>query len=489
MRSKRAQPDTIPISLMDAYDELTPILFAAWIRLHTVDPKSFTSRVKLAKSIGYSLSQSNVILRELKLMGYVEILPVPGRGKPTRVRLLRRGLISGGNAFVNLANFTTMDVEAGHKSLADESDFSLDLNTSEKHHILPLRNIKPGIQHDSILSDPKNPTRCNKITRRKMKILDLHCKQSNDAQSHAASGCYVAQQPANIHSRDSVFSSSEFHGGIYSINLNKIKELREQSKKEQSERNSKNRSKGSMTKSYDPLPLATKLDWDKLDQRGKPIITFSPSKKKRKQLIDILNQSPKNPLTREIIKKLGSEFARIYSRYRRLLQKEAGNQPTYLVNPKEIKYATAAAEHCIRKGVTPRQVLAYWHHHIRNFSDAKMLVPPLVFLSSPANIDTVACSDLAKIEDTNERELNKIPKHGNSFSDVSRIDTRVRPTLERAGFVTSEYNDRFILTIQYAARSLALGYNLYVDDDIRGMANHLAKTLYKDLKNEKAKAE
>ena len=147
-----------------------------------------------------------------------------------------------------------------------------------------------------------------------------------------------------------------------------------------------------------------------------------------------------------------------------------------------MRYTTTIAELCIRKGVTPRQLLAYWHNHIGDFSDAKLIIPPLSFLSSPANVDTVACSDLKMLEP--KEQAKRMSPGANSFSDMKLYDGRVRQTLQKAGYKTNKYSDRDLMSIQFAARAIAQGIDMFVDDELRPMAEHLAKTLYKGLKLE-----
>jgi hypothetical protein len=120
-------------------------------------------------------------------------------------------------------------------------------------------------------------------------------------------------------------------------------------------------------------------------------------------------------------------------------------------------------------------VLEYWHENIGNFAEHKMSIPPLVFLSGPANIDTVACASL----DGSKRSRSK-PAVGHGFSDESELDNRLRPGLERAGYETHMYNNRYLLTIQKTAQAIASGARLFVGAEMKPMVTWAARNLYAD---------
>jgi hypothetical protein len=159
---------------------------------------------------------------------------------------------------------------------------------------------------------------------------------------------------------------------ISSVNLSKIKKEKEDRRKRK--------------KSPKETCARNEIDWLKLDSHGRPKISFSPDSEERERLIEILNKTRKSPV---------------------------GKKPSFRIPEDEMKYAERAAEHCIRKEVTPRQVLKYWHERIGNFKNSAMRIPPLSFLSSAANIETVACSDLKELDEPKK----KVSKFGNSFAE------------------------------------------------------------------------
>lgn len=247
------------------------------------------------------------------------------------------------------------------------------------------------------------------------------------------------------------------------IDINKLKDKYNQSK-EKNKKEKQKRKESSKCK---------KINWKKLDQEQEPIISFTPDIQQRSEYLKILD-SPKNTLSKKrLCNQLSAEFVRIYSSYRKMIQEVNGNVRSYMVPTEEKKYAIKAAEWCIRKGVTPRQVIEYWHNNISNFADGRMKVPPLHFLSSPANIETVVCSVLV----VGSRQKRKVEAH--SFSDVEELDPRLRSGLRAAGHAVDKFSDRYLLTIQKTAQSIANGISIFIGGDMRPLVLWAAENLYK----------
>jgi len=211
------------------------------------------------------------------------------------------------------------------------------------------------------------------------------------------------------------------------------------------------------------------IDWTKLDQRGRPQVTFEPSDAQRVEMLETLRLSPQNPKRRELVSKLGDEYARIYSRYRRMDQRETGRVVNYEFNAKEKKHAIAAAILCLQYSVTPRQVLEYWHVQIKHFADAKLRVPPITFLTSPTNVDRVACQAMEVTSEKGRQWRAGDFKAGaegasnrHSYGDVTKLDPRLRPGLESAGFDISGVSDRYLMSVQSAAMSRGAGAVVFV---------------------------
>lgn len=224
------------------------------------------------------------------------------------------------------------------------------------------------------------------------------------------------------------------------------------------------------------------MGWDDLE-----IITFDPTRDKHSRMQRVLDLPKKNSKRAELVERLGTEFSRLYSRYRQKADRAKGRSySNYKVEEGERRYAAAAGVLCIQKSVTPRQVLEYWHEHIKHFSGkaSKMTVPGLSFLSSAVNIDTVACSIVPDPKAPGgarviKGEILTKPKAGNSFSDTSGLDVRIRPGLESAGFHTQDYNDRYLLTVQKNAIAIASGRDIFIaKGPLRDMSRWAAKNLY-----------
>jgi len=235
-------------------------------------------------------------------------------------------------------------------------------------------------------------------------------------------------------------------------------------------RNQKNRSNG-----------IDVIQWDDLE-----IVTFNPDNPKHRKHISILKLNSRNSKRQKLVSRLETEFCRLYSRYRRAAERALGRTTSvYDVMDKERKYASVAAILCLQRGVTPRQVFEYWHTNIKHFKRANtMTIPSLAFLSSPANIDTVACSIVQDKNDPSKRyvkvkEPEVRPSFGNSFSDTSGLDIRLREQLTKAGFDTTKYNDRYLMTVQKTALAIAMGRDIFVpESEIGEMAKWSAENLY-----------
>lgn len=223
-------------------------------------------------------------------------------------------------------------------------------------------------------------------------------------------------------------------------------------------------------------PKKIPFDWAKVDKRGKPIISFNPSPEEREKMIEILNLTMRKPVKRRLVEKLGKEFGRAYQRYRRALERAEGKRGHWLLGGTSMKQAQAAGERCIRKGITPFQVLRYWHEHIGDVCDGSMKIPPLGFISSEQAIETVACANL-------EQEGTRV-EFGNSFVSMNQLDPNLRKVLTNGGFDIDELNDEHLLQIQHAAIAKKSGFNFFVSKKIKRMIKYLNKNYYKD-KNEK----
>lgn len=249
--------------------------------------------------------------------------------------------------------------------------------------------------------------------------------------------------------------------------------LRSKAKSRRETRNAQNKARGIEV-----------MDWDELEK-----VTFDPRTKEHALVEAVIKLPPRSQKRIDTLARLTTEFARLYSRYRRAADRAKGaNQSNYTVTDKELRYATNAAVLCIQKRVTPRQVMEYWHANIGRFSGKTpgMTIPGLAFLSSAANIDTVACSVVPDPKAPGgarvvKQEVCAKPVGGNSFSDTAGLDVRLRRGLEEAGFPTQDYNDRFLLTVQKNAIAIVEDRDMFIPKGkIRDMSRWAAENLFGD---------
>jgi len=493
MARRRWPLDDEPVTVEEAYEDLTHHAFAVWIRLLAHPKKEIFNRKKISTMLDYSRQRCNEVLRELYHKSYIHIEPPTKPGQPSKITIVKRCKIVGPTQFLTLSNVLYCPISELSKSekqtIAQELRFSDSVmdETSPFYELLNVLNADSLNEKEQraprFLADSKNDNNSEvsqvgglagaRTThgilgktvpkKRKKMIFQAPIESLLDEESHSCETS-ASQREAGDHKSKDYLKSPK-------LNLGKYKNIRDKIKQERSERAKRAKKKNRR--------FAQNIDWTKLDQRGDPAISFSPSKKERIKLIEILDRPPRNPTKLAILKKMASEFGRIYSRYRRELQKEAGNKPSYLLPDEERKYAQRAAEWCIRKEVTPRQVLTYWHYHIANFAERTMRIPPLIFLSSPANIDTVAC---ASLEDESAgwkagKPKSAAPKtHG--FSDETQLDPRLRKALEKAGYSTTAWPDRYLLTIQKTAEAIAKGARMFVGAEMKPMVDWAVENLY-----------
>lgn len=215
--------------------------------------------------------------------------------------------------------------------------------------------------------------------------------------------------------------------------------------------------------------LRQPIDWAKLDQVGRPVVSFDPFSPERPRMLKVLKRDARDRTRSEIVRKLGVEFSRIYERYRRDAERRRTGMNSMLYEvqgDKERKACEEAAIQCILRSVTPRQVLEYWDKNIKDYTGGNMVIPPLTFLKSASAIDRVAASALgtvSKLEKLKSAPVSKLrPQNRNTFSGTDGLDIRIRPTLERLGFKTQAYNDRYLLSIQHNALSIAAGKSIFL---------------------------
>lgn len=233
------------------------------------------------------------------------------------------------------------------------------------------------------------------------------------------------------------------------------------------------------------------IDWTKLDQVGRPVVSFDPFNPERAKLLRLLKRDARDATRQALVRKLGVEFSRIYERYRRDTERRLRGGVNmgglYEVNgDKERRACEEAAIQCVARGVTPRQVLEYWDKNVNDYTGGNMTIPPLSFLKQQSVIDRVAVSSsgtvakLGRLKSKPEAAKLK-PTDRNTFSGLDGLDVRLRTTLETAGFKTQAYNDRYLLSIQHNALAVAAGKSIFLDGKMRDMVMSAVETLYAEI--------
>jgi len=238
------------------------------------------------------------------------------------------------------------------------------------------------------------------------------------------------------------------------------------------------------------------INWGKLDQTGKPKITFSPGAAERDEYIRLLlhlgtRASVEDKRTKKQLEsKLTTEFIRLYKIYRAEVNRSKGRRHcSYEVLDSERRFALRASIACIVKAVTPRQVLEYWHERIHTFANCNLDVPPLTFLTA-ANIDQVAIHAMAnkhgKPSTVPPRRQSAAPPSRHTMSDTGLLHPDFRAALTEQGFDLSDMNNQYLTTVQAYAVDVAGGYARLnsIPSKLRDMVSWAAEHFFdgKDLR-------
>ena len=496
-----------PADIETAYSELSCPALAVWLKLLSYDSKTLKSgRCSLSKSLGYSQRRSNQILRELERKNYISFT-THGSGKPTEVVVERKLLIKSEYSVVRLSNYllennvsvTLSDlfcsivgrlhyykeyVQFANSTYYDSVVESyvcvlrdrLQYYKTNNNNSSVIRNIIPNNQSklnllSGDLSTIRNSIKVGGklIKRRKFANENGYLQQTdrvveNEQSENGEEGTKVAPLGSpNL----SNLNLSKFK----KLNLNKFKVLVSSEKKRA---DSGRRTLRQQVAELD-LRRGKEIRFENLDQRGHPSVSFDPNSKERPRMLRILSKSKRDNSRKKLISKLGVEFSRIYVRYRRAAEVSQGRPISFpsTLPEKERSYAEEAGVLCIEKGVTPRQVLEYWHEHIGSFARKGLTIPPVSILKSPAMIDQVACSTLDKRKKRDKPKANQ----KNTFANPNSLDDRLRAGIESLGFESSEYSDRFLATIQSMADSVRNGNKIFMSPKLRPIVNWAVENL------------
>jgi hypothetical protein len=533
-------------TIEQAYLDLSSEGFAVWIRMMVAKPSELSAgRGAVAKLLNYSEGRSNAILRELKFKQYIDLVAGPKPGLPTVVKLTKRCKLVGRSNFLRLSRiigaqtFQSEPPEEPHWLDDLCSGLPLPVDCNE-----PMRGNGSTRKEEffHIASGKRSGATVNAqaLTERKQSMGGKKAHKTSDETelddfyagltSDVGSGTF--EQPSKKIARTDKVSTgkhrearaatkmlarvvktapepeNEEPGDVLQVTAPRSKPAHECVRGGSIDRSRKGldlskipsreerRAKRSLERASLPEhpDVGLPIDWTRFDLNSKPLISFEVDDTERELMINIVNGDPKRMTAnqrrsrRQLVEKLRGEFIRMYERYRRAALRANGAKSTlYSVLPEEQKYAERAAIACINRGVTPTQVFQYWNDNIGNFADSKMPVPPITFLSQPANIDTVAISMMSKSKHSALPPRSGKSKHKESsshpLSDTSLLHPALRRTLMEKGFDMSQINDKYLVTVQAYALDVAHGGEelRFIPAAMRSMVGHAAKTIYKDV--------
>ena len=103
----KALPDRFenegPIELPEAYEKLSHVAFAVWIRLSVASREDLHGgRQYIADMLGYSQRRSNEILLELERKGFIMFMP-EGPWQKTSIAIMRKPLLRRGASFTKFS--------------------------------------------------------------------------------------------------------------------------------------------------------------------------------------------------------------------------------------------------------------------------------------------------------------------------------------------------------------------------------------------------
>jgi len=506
-----------------------------------------SGRERLATLMGYSRGRFDYILKELYNKGYIGLEKNAMVGKPTSIVLARRAILAGRSHFIRLSNHLLADpdfeqIASPEVHQASQEDHNrhpqpiiyldhfpevvTDMQQSRERSDMGACNLPgqfavldptcmcgsaPHIAPSGLLSLRNHtPEKVAGVAQffgnfqklDKENTQSLRSKMLAKGRIKYGSDTVVASQRSKTETgaKNGVpyreYTSSEIKEQAKDVTHNGEGHSKQESTKEDepkakrtelSERLAQKHAavKAARTKARnDKKKLPQKpMEWEQLDLRGHPSISFEPRSKERAAIMEILDRKPKDKRRQAVMKKLISEMGRIYTRFRIMLQKSKNHEPTFKLSPKlRDRYCGLIAVECLYNEITPRQLLEYWQEHVTDFADKDMKYPSLSFLAAPYAAEKVAN---ALFEDTQGGQKKWKPgnfkRHkddAHSFSDTGSLDKRLRRGLVEAGFDVRACDDRYLMTIQQTAKTIAAGHKLFVSEPIRAMVKWAVTHLY-----------
>jgi len=138
-------------------------------------------------------------------------------------------------------------------------------------------------------------------------------------------------------------------------------------------------------------------------------------------------------------------------------------------------------------GFTPADHFKHWTNIARAGKANPTGVVTLPYLASEQVLSETAAKVafygreklwVNQLQDSFKAKKGPPAKDPNSFANANDLDGRVRPALEGAGFDTSRFDDRGLITVQKTAKALAKGRRVRCSEEISKLANWLAENVF-----------
>lgn len=528
-REKIVYEETPYPSIEQAYDELTQEGFGVWIRLMVATPDELCSG-KLALSVicNYSAARFYKIMKELYNKDYIKYEKSKQLGTPHRIILNKKAMISGRTSFVKLSspsiankrrelNNTIFEKneEDNTNEFGEYDEINLEdakkTMTSIKNNVSMLTSkglsskqlLKQILSSQGRVKYVENDT--DEVTRNEKSHKTLlppspvtpppnNPKNNNNNREISS---FATQNEDSLAKPNLIRARARVQPKTTKLSK-KMAEKHQEMKKAISEK----RKSKEIVKSWKINYELLESDYDKFDSNGDPSISFDPKSPRRDSLLEILEAKTKGRgLTKKLASerkkaktrtetKLGSEFARIYIRYRNLINSARKRESRFVMAPGSEKYCAKIAVQCIYNEITPRQLLEYWDENIKHFHPKtfKHPYPTLSFLCGTYASEQVAAALFEKTDggrkkwksgDFSRVDSDKTNSH--SFFNTSELDNRLKAGLVEAGYEigpNTKYDDRYLITIQKTAIAIANGKKLFVSGAMRGMVRWAVDNLY-----------
>jgi hypothetical protein len=223
------------------------------------------------------------------------------------------------------------------------------------------------------------------------------------------------------------------------------------------------------------------IDWDVVyygKRKDKPMLTFSPGRRRRERWIEILTMNLNGSAAKKLgytgrhrtrlLEILGHTFSVIYTRYRRQIQPKY-KSPFGTERPA----CQRAASLCVTNSVTPFQLIKYWHDRLDNFKGMKY--PSVAFLAQASRVDQVA-SNIVDGKLRPPKKVRPVKDANHAYSDTNRLDGDLRSRLTSAGFDLRDWNDRYLISVQSISEDVLAGNSdVFIPAKIREMVDWIVK--------------